>query len=349
MLSTTTQNQQPQTQTQPFYLINKIITPCSEKLYKQYNFLIKPSKKKAFLKSYKIIDNFVNGLYLHTDETTSCGYTAHDYENNDDDDDMNDNDANLDKYDEFMYGNKYQPKSNTEIDAILMDVKRDYYSTQVIDDIKKYNKDICIKFHKRPNCNNIGFENYLKILTKALTENIKIENNENFYLAMNPKNFSIDAKPSSESIFFEYKHLLKRSIITNILYNPISQSIVPLVLPEECIPQENKIIIMQYNFIKLSDYHGYFKLESLIVRIYSKYLLSAKKISNLNDREVGISNIEHISSLLCDHIERFMHNLGFLSCHFLLKENQIIGYNYKDSIVAVIGSVNNFNIAVSFL
>lgn len=79
----------------------------------------------------------------------------------------------------------------------------------------------------------------------------------------------------NDDYYIDNRLFMKRHTPTNVLYDSDNNSIHSFVLPKSMI--KTKKIIMPDNFIKISNFQGYFIWDnSIIVNINSNYILDAK-------------------------------------------------------------------------
>lgn len=141
--------------------------------------------------------------------------------------------------------------------------------------------------------------------------------------------------PRIDSSFVEYRFVqLRHRQATNILYDLGTQQTYRLVLPKRAA---TLVLIMPLNFIRTTLKSGYFIFEdnNLIVRVYSKYFLSAARTEE--DRGL-VSVISTDDVHLMTRVTQFMSKLGI---HSISKPslNQIMGYDKYIKII--VGSVSN--------
>ncbi|ATY70229.1 GrBNV gp35-like protein [Tomelloso virus] len=147
---------------------------------------------------------------------------------------------------------------------------------------------------------------------------------ENFY--------ACDGPPSSVSQFVEYRYLHQRHLITNVAYDPNTNNIYKLCLPESPL----MVIVMPANFIRTGLKTGYFKFDNnLIIRVYSRYMLSS---SNAADDQNEITVFSNYNIRLKSTIEQLFSRFGM---HKIVsnRDNQI--YGYDKFMTMVVGSVSN--------
>lgn len=122
------------------------------------------------------------------------------------------------------------------------------------------------------------------ILRKAST--LSVYPKHNFYMRNNADaeltgllyNNTMDSGcPTMSCSYIEYRYLQQRHMLANIYFNPYTGSVFRLVLPTRPL----LCIIMPQNFIRTGPKQGYFRFENnLIVRVYSRYLLSSEHEDN---------------------------------------------------------------------
>lgn len=153
----------------------------------------------------------------------------------------------------------------------------------------------------------------------------------NFYMTQNGE------IASNKSEFIEYRHLQHRNKPTNIVYDLETKKILPLALPKN---SAMIVLIMPQNFIKTGDREGYFICDdtNLIVRIYSRYILSANTI----EEDLGVvSVITTEDKRLINTVIRFFSKLNL---HHIQtwQNNQIVAVDQY--ITAIVGNVSNLQI-----
>lgn len=152
-----------------------------------------------------------------------------------------------------------------------------------------------------------------------------------------PVNFiaTADPVPSSLSRFVEYRYLKSRHQNANVLFNVHDGTLhryVPPVRPK-------LVLIMPENFTKVEPSSGFFIVdENLIIRVYSRYLLSAAV--TLPDHNL-YSEISVDNSRTLNICKRILTNLDLHRITYRVND-QI--YGTDAFITAVIGSVANINL-----
>lgn len=151
----------------------------------------------------------------------------------------------------------------------------------------------------------------------------------NFYLCYE--------RPNVLTEFIEYRYVQNRHAITKIAYDASTGNVYSLILPNKTSYKPLLVIVMPENFVRTGLKQGYFRFDNnLIVRIYSKYLLSSKlEDGNYNGY---VSVITTDNGRLRGVIETFFSRLGL---HVILSNetNQI--YAYDNFMTSVVGSVAN--------
>jgi len=163
---------------------------------------------------------------------------------------------------------------------------------------------------------------------------INVRSNETNEIIGNLGDDYVRGQPKSTSTFVEYRYLDQRHLISNIVYDPNTGNVYNMVLPKQPL----LVIIMPKNFIRLGLKHGYFRFEenNIIVRVYSKYILSAS-LENLDDNgEITVFSADN--SRIRTIIERFLNRMGI---HKIISngDNQI--YGYDQYLTMIVGSVSN--------
>lgn len=153
----------------------------------------------------------------------------------------------------------------------------------------------------------------------------------NFYAAIDDE----ISPPSLNGQFVDYKYFTQRFQSTNKVYDMKTGQMYNMCLPKD---EALIVLIMPSNFIQTGLKQGYFIFENdLIVRIYSKYLLS----STIHETDNGLINtISTLDCRLMNAIKVFYSRLGLQSID-VSDLQRIIAYD--NFITAVVGSVNNLN------
>lgn len=155
-------------------------------------------------------------------------------------------------------------------------------------------------------------------------------------LVSKPKNnyFECEGVPSSVSEFLEYKYLIQRYIPSNIIFDKKNKLVhSPFILPFK-VPT---IIIMPYNFTLTGPKTGYFEFDNIIIRVFSKHLLSCAGKRDNHDKGL-ITDFSTQNSVVVQIVEDFFHELGMINI-YTPDMNQIIA---KDKYLTLIfGSTSN--------
>ncbi|AYP97951.1 GrBNV gp35-like protein-like protein [Mauternbach virus] len=145
--------------------------------------------------------------------------------------------------------------------------------------------------------------------------------------------YMVHGTPMSTSTFVEYRYIKQRHIISNLAYNSLTGDVYNIMLPRQSL----MVLIMPDNFIRLGLKHGYFHFENnIIVRVYSKYLLSSRLEKFEDPREITVFSADN--SRIKTIVERFFNRLGI---HKIVSndDNQI--YGYDKYITLVVGNLSN--------
>lgn len=150
-----------------------------------------------------------------------------------------------------------------------------------------------------------------------------------------PKNnfYMCKGTPSNISEYTEYRYLQQRHMLTNIVFDSETNSVYRLVLPER--PQ--LVLIMPNNFVRTGLKKGYFRFDNnLIVRIYSKYILSSALTEDSDVYEMTVFDIA--DTKLRSTIEGFFGRLGL---HKIATNVNDQLYAYDKYITAIVGNASN--------
>jgi len=166
----------------------------------------------------------------------------------------------------------------------------------------------------------------LQTMNYAIGQQITYPRN-NFYLS------SDNEVPNSTTTFTEYRYLQKRNIKSNILYNNKTKQVYSLVLPERTM----LVIIMPANFVRTGLKSGYFNFDgNLIVRCYSRYILSSELYNSQDTGEVTVFNTRN--KRLTNSIKSFFIRLGFHNVQSI-SDNHI--FTFDKYLTFIVGSLNN--------
>nr|AJZ73129.1 hypothetical protein [Venturia canescens] len=158
----------------------------------------------------------------------------------------------------------------------------------------------------------------------------------NFYTVNDSDNGGEGIDGEASPTFVEYRYVQQRRRPTNMYYDPDSGEMFRLVLPED---SSLLVLIMPENFVRTGRKTGYFKFEGdLIVRVYSKHLLSAK----LEDEDLDhVSVISTENTQLMDIVKIFFSRMGMHRIH-TPSLNQVVSFD--EYITLVVGSIANLNL-----
>lgn len=167
---------------------------------------------------------------------------------------------------------------------------------------------------------------YDLLYSPKITNNISHPSDENFFI------FNKLSNSENNLNLTEYRYVHMRRIRSKILYDSDTKKVYNFAPPNKIA---NKIYIMPENFLKTSTNSGIFKFDNnLIIRIYSKYPISATFNGSDNDITYLDRSIQTLP--LRDNIATFFNRLGLTNIKF--SEKQIIGYD--TTLTAVVGNLN---------
>lgn len=171
-----------------------------------------------------------------------------------------------------------------------------------------------------------GKEHYPVLLCD--TANMRLQNEypkNNFYMCQ--------GVPSLVSEFVEYRYLQQRHTQSNICYDQQTGDVYKLVLPFRPL----LVIVMPKNFVRTGLKSGYFRFENnLIVRVYSRFILSSPYFDGNDSGETTVFNLERAT--LKSAVEKFMGRLGV---HRIDSHTREHIYGYDKFLTMVVGSVAN--------
>lgn len=157
----------------------------------------------------------------------------------------------------------------------------------------------------------------------------------NFYMTLD------EERPSVVSSFIEYRYLQQRHEPATIAYVPGTGEAFRLLLPKK---QARLVLVMPENFIKTGNRTGYFMFRgNLIVRIYSRFLLSASRNEPENDldgelvSDVSVGASSRIESIVRAFFARFgLHRVTSLANDQILASDRYV--------TAIVGSLSNVSL-----
>lgn len=151
--------------------------------------------------------------------------------------------------------------------------------------------------------------------------------NNNFYMC--------EETPSVISHFIEYRYVQKRHQMSNIVYDSKSGLIYRIILPKKPM----LIIIMPSNFIRTGPKMGYFQFSNnIIIRVYSKYLLSAE-IDEKDDELISIITTDETSLMQC--LKSFFSRMGM---HRIMSNSKNQLYAIDKYMTLIVGNVANISL-----
>lgn len=171
-----------------------------------------------------------------------------------------------------------------------------------------------------------GRKPYPIVYTQIVRNRLETYPNNNFYMCRG-------SPESSVTEYVEYRYLQNRHQISTIAYNNESGAVTQMVLPKRPM----LVIIMPDNFVRNSLRSGYFRFDNnIIIRVFSKYLLSSNQIDAQDDGSVTLftTSNEKISNI----VESFFSRLGI---HRIASNSPNHIYGYDKYITLVVGSIAN--------
>lgn len=142
-----------------------------------------------------------------------------------------------------------------------------------------------------------------------------------------------------DAMFVEYRYVQQRHTVANIYYDEFTNKVYRLALPAD---SAMLVLIMPYNFVRTGLKQGYFLFDNidLMVRVYSKHLLSASQTSE-NASEVLVNDICTGNRRIMDIVRTFYSRMGVHNV-YTPSDNQIVGYDKY--LTLVVGDVSNINV-----
>ena len=185
------------------------------------------------------------------------------------------------------------------------------------------------------------FESYpIRYFTVPVNETAfaTVPTSTNFILAED--DFYNNAKsmlPSTLSRYVEYCYLNRRHQPANILYDPTSGNIFRFI-PDV---RSRLVIVMPKNFIRTGTFTGYFLHESnLIIRVYSRYVLSAEK-DGIDPNVYSLISTNDLKQMTL-----FRNIFSKLGMHRITSLNSDQVYAYDAYMTIVIGNIANINLPI---
>lgn len=164
----------------------------------------------------------------------------------------------------------------------------------------------------------------------------------NFYTALadrgNEDVYAAAVSRRQDAAFVEYRYVEQRHAEANIYYDEFTNSAYRLALPAD---SAQLVLIMPSNFIRTDLKRGYFIFDDidLIVRVYSKHLLSADRTSDDGAAPLA-SDVCTGNRRVMDIVRSFFSRMGVQSV-YAASDNQIIGYDRY--LTLVVGDVSNIS------
>lgn len=165
---------------------------------------------------------------------------------------------------------------------------------------------------------------------------------QNFYTAFAGRSsedvFEAAVNRRQDTMFVEYRYAQQRHTVANIYYDEFTNNVYRLALPAD---NAMLVLIMPYNFVRTGLKQGYFLFDDidLMVRVYSKHVLSANQTSDTG--EVLVNDICTGNRRMMDIIRTFYSRMGVHNV-YTPSDNQIVGYDKY--LTLVVGDVSNINV-----
>lgn len=166
---------------------------------------------------------------------------------------------------------------------------------------------------------------------------------QNFYAALAGHDRADEIEAAvfcrQDAMFIEYRYAQQRHEAANIYYDEHTNKVYRLALPAD---SAMLVLIMPYNFVRTGLKQGYFLFDNidLMVRVYSKHLLSASQTSD-NAGEVLVNDICTGNQRIMEIIRTFYTRMGVHNV-YTPSDNQIVGYDKY--LTLVVGDVSNINV-----
>lgn len=160
---------------------------------------------------------------------------------------------------------------------------------------------------------------------------------QNFYTAFAGEEAAANRRQDAE--FVEYRYVQQRHTVANIYYDEFTNNVYRLALPAD---SAMLVLIMPSNFVRTGLKQGYFLFDDidLMVRVYSKHLLSANRTSGAGE-EVLVNDICTGNRRAMDIVRTFFSRMGVHNV-YTPSDNQIVGYDKY--LTLVVGDVSNVNV-----
>lgn len=164
----------------------------------------------------------------------------------------------------------------------------------------------------------------------------------NFYTALADRAdedvYAAAANRRQDATFVEYRYVEQRHAEANLYYDEFSNRAYRLALPAD---SALLVLIMPSNFVRTDLKRGYFLFDAidLIVRVYSKHLLSADRTADAGEEPL-VSDVCTANRRVMDIVRSFFSRMGVQSV-YVASDNQIIGYDRY--LTLVVGDVSNIS------
>lgn len=162
---------------------------------------------------------------------------------------------------------------------------------------------------------------------------------QNFYTAFaGPGSEDTAVNRRQDTMFVEYRYAQQRHTVANIYYDEFTNNVYRLALPAD---SAMLVLIMPYNFVRTGLKQGYFLFDDidLMVRVYSKHMLSANQTSETG--EVLVNDICTGNRRIMNIIRTFYSRMGVHNV-YTPSDHQIVGYDKY--LTLVVGDVSNINV-----
>lgn len=193
------------------------------------------------------------------------------------------------------------------------------------------------------------------LLTQANTLDTFPKNN--FYMRNETMNEALGNQstttccPTMSCSYIEYRYLQRRHILANICFNPYNGAVYRLVIAKRPM----LCIIMPENFIRTGLKTGYFRFENnLIVRVYSRYLLSAHLAEpTTNPTELDVQQQPLVEVSVFDFNNVKMNKMvrrifGRFGLHKIDSFNSNHIFAYDKYVTMIVGSIANISLPLDY-
>lgn len=162
---------------------------------------------------------------------------------------------------------------------------------------------------------------------------------QNFYTTdtSNGDGGAVSRRRQDGGAFVEYRYVEQRHKAANIYYDEFNSNVYRLALPSD---SALLVLIMPRNFVRTGLKQGYFLFDDidLVVRVYSKHLLSSERESDTD--EVLVNDVCTGNRRVMGIVRSFFSRMGVHTV-YEPSDHQIVGYDRY--LTLVVGDVSNIS------